>query len=317
MKALVVPTIRQESVQLFLKAWEPCKDWDIIILVEDNPEKTFDVPVDYHFSWKDIDEDLKEDSWIISRRDSAIRSYGFLKAYQFGAEYIFTLDDDCLPVPGIQFCKDHLKNLNETTKWCESVLGFRTRGIPYRNFGNLNKVKFSMGLWEGIPDLDAIHVLADCIGPLKLPETRVMPKDQYFPFCGMNFAFCRDVTPLTYFPLMGKDSPFGRFDDIWFGIICKKICDHLDYAITCGRPYIYHSKASDAFNNLVKEATGIKFNENFWEVIDNIKLQGRWPAFCVAEIGQALSKNEDKYLAKLGEAIRIWTNLFVANQEKN
>jgi hypothetical protein len=140
-----------------------------------------------------------------------------------------------------------------------------------------------------------------------------MPRNQYFPFCGMNFAFTSDVTPLTYFPLMGMNSPYGRFDDIWFGIICKKVCDHLDYHIACGKPYIFHSKASDAFNNLVKEAPGIKFNENFWEIIDGIELKTRTPISCMKEIGQNLEGHENDYLKKLGQAICIWANLFIPN----
>jgi hypothetical protein len=310
MNFLVIPTIRQKNIENFLESWKENKDWDRIVLVEDNPEISFNVEVDYHFSWKEIDEDLKENSWIISRQDSAIRSFGFYKAWELGATNIFTLDDDCLPIEGVPFCQEHIKNLNTTTKWCESVLGFRTRGIPYENFGNLNNVKFSMGLWEGVPDFDAIHMLSNCIKDLNLTETRVMPQGQYFPFCGMNFAFTRDVTPLAYFPLMGKNSPFGRFDDIWFGIICKKICDHLNYSITCGKPYIYHSKASNAFNNLIKEAPGIKFNEFFWEFIDKISLKEKTPILCMKEIGENLETNENNYLNKLGKAIKIWSNLF-------
>jgi reversibly glycosylated polypeptide/UDP-arabinopyranose mutase len=310
MRALVVPTIRLASIKNFLDLWNPIKDWDVTIVVEDNPEKTFDIDVDYHFSWKDIDNDLLEDSWIISRRDSSIRSYGFYKAHQMGADYIFTLDDDCLPLKNQKFCQEHVDNLEKTSKWCESVLGFRTRGIPYKNLGLLENVVFSMGLWEGVPDFDAVHMLADCIGPLRLTETRVMPRGQYFPFCGMNFAFKREVTPMCLFALMGQGSPFGRFDDIWFGVICKKICDHLNYFITCGKPYIYHSKASDAFNNLIKEAPGIKFNENFWQIIDDIVLTGTTSVDCMKEIGDALEKQDEEYLKKFGKAIQIWSNLF-------
>jgi reversibly glycosylated polypeptide/UDP-arabinopyranose mutase len=310
MRALVVPTIRLASIKNFLDLWNPIKDWDITIVVEDNPEKTFDIDVNCHFSWKDIDNDLLEDSWIISRRDSSIRSYGFYKAYQMGADYIFTLDDDCLPLKNQKFCQEHVDNLEKTSKWCESVLGFRTRGIPYKNLGLLENVVFSMGLWEGVPDFDAVHMLADCVGPLRLTETRVMPRGQYFPFCGMNFAFKREVTPMCLFALMGQGSPFGRFDDIWFGVICKKICDHLNYFITCGKPYIYHSKASDAFNNLIKEAPGIKFNENFWQIIDDIVLIGTTSVDCMKEIGDALEKQDEEYLKKFGKAIQIWVNLF-------
>ena len=310
MKVLVVPTIRETSLKKFLDLWLKVEHWDEIIIVEDNPHKSFDVPFEHHYSWNEIEYELGFSSWIISKRDSAIRSFGFLKAHQIGAKYIFTLDDDCLPCEGQKFCEEHIKNLEETPKWTDSVLGFRTRGLPYQNFGKMNNVAFSMGLWEGVPDLDAIHMLTNHTEPLILPKTRIMPKNQYFPFCGMNFAFKREFAVLTYFPLMGKNSPFGRFDDIWFGIICKKICDHLDLAITVGEPYIYHSKASNAFDNLVKEAPGIKFNETFWKIVDSIKLDGKSPTFCMKEIGAGLLSNEDDYISRLGKALDIWANHF-------
>lgn len=313
--ALVVPTIRESSINEFLEIWQSIHGatWDHIVIVEDNPNKTFDLwsaTDKLHLSWEDIENDLGENSWIISRRDSAIRSYGFWKAWQLGADIIYTLDDDCFPAKGHDFVKQHLHNLTNTSKWCESVLGYRTRGLPYHNMGTMDNVMFSMGFWEGVPDLDAIHMLTDHLGKPQFPKTRVMPRGQYFPFCGMNFAFKREVAPLTYFPLMGRDSPYGRFDDIWFGVICKKICDHLDFAITVGEPHIHHSKASNAFVNLVKEAPGIKANETFWESVDIIGLRASTPADCMCEIGVALMENSDQYLAKIGKALTVWSGLF-------
>jgi len=188
-KFLIVPTIRKHSIENFLQSWKDVSDWDCLIIVEDNPEKSFKLDCDFHYSWREIKEDLKEDSWIISRRDSAIRCYGFYKAVQLGADYIFTLDDDCLPCCSKRFCDKHISNLENTTKWCETVLGHRTRGTPYRNKGILKNVKFSLGLWKGNPDFDAITSLSFGCNEINLPTTRVLPHGQYFPFCGMNFAF--------------------------------------------------------------------------------------------------------------------------------
>ncbi len=311
MNILVIPTIRKHSLQDFLDKWQPFATWDKLIIVEDNPEPTFRVDCDAHYSWIDINTELDKDCWIISKRDSAIRSYGFYKAWQAGADFIFTLDDDCLPCDQQEdFCKTHIKNLTETPIWCESIPNYRTRGLPYKNLGKMQNVMFSMGLWEGVPDLDSIHMLTDHLVRPELPKTRVMPQGQYFPFCGMNFAFKREATPLAYFPLMGMESPYSRFDDIWFGVICKKICDHLNYAITVGEPYIYHSKASNAFVNLVKEAPGIKFNEDFWEIIDQCKLYGNTPVECMTELGTQLKHNDCEYISKLGAAMCIWSGLF-------
>jgi len=310
MNVLVVPTIRKECIFKFLQSWQKFENWDEIIVVEDNPEKSFDLDVKYHLTWEDIDNDLKDNAWIISRRDSAIRCYGFLKAYEIGADYIFTLDDDCYPVEGEQFIYEHINNINNTPKWSYSIHEMRTRGLPYDNMGKLTNVMMNVGLWEGVPDLDSVTSFYKNINDFKPPSyTRVMPRDQYFPLCGMNVCFRREIIPLCYFPLMGKDQPFNRFDDIWFGVIAQKICAHLKWNITLGKPHIHHAKASNKFKNLQREATGIEANESFWQMIDKIKLKGETATECMKEIALFFMTEKD-YFGKLGQAIDIWAGLF-------
>ena len=315
MNVLVVPTIREKCIIEFIEAWEMSEHWDEVVVIEDNPEKSFDVNLRHHYSWKEIEETLGEQAWIISRRDSSIRSFGFLMAYRLGAKFIFTLDDDCYPSrsKGLHesyLVAEHIKNLTETPRWVPSVPGQRTRGLPYKNFGKAQNVMLSVGLWEGTPDFDAIQTLSGQSQELNLPETRVMPIGQYFPICGMNLAFRREFTPLTYFMLQGDGYPYRRFDDIWFGVVAKKICDHLGWMITCGKPYVCHTKASDPFVNLVKEAPGVKHNEHFWELIDSIPLTKRTPADCMSEIGAYLETQDDEYHKRLGLAIRTWAGLY-------
>ena len=310
MKAVVVPTNREEGIKSFLKAWEKA-DWDEIIVIEDGPRKSFDLGLEHHYSWKEIGEDLRENSWIFSKRDSAIRSYGFLVAHRMGAEYIFSLDDDCYPEGNDLWCDAHIKRMNQAPRWVGSVLGQRTRGIPYENTGTLENVVFNVGLWTGVPDYDSIQSLSigDTGQHYEPPDSdRIIPSGQYFPFCGMNFAFHRKAAPLCYFPLMGESSPFGRFDDIWFGIIAKKVCDHLGWHISVGRPYVEHIRLSNKFTNLVKEAPGIKFNEEFWEIIDKINLTSRTTVGCMQEIANQLD-HHSLYIPQLGLAIQVWCDL--------
>jgi hypothetical protein len=100
---LVVPSIRAANLKDFLEQTGAEYVFDQVIVVEDNPTRTFDLGDTgardiTHYSWAEIDADLKKDAWIISRRDSAIRSYGFQGAYRIGCrDFIYTLDDDCLP----------------------------------------------------------------------------------------------------------------------------------------------------------------------------------------------------------------------------
>jgi len=310
MNALVVPTIRANCIARFLDEWK-YEQFDDIIIIEDNPEKTFKIGKTHHYSWQEIHDEWGEDSWVFSKRDSAIRAFGFWKAWQMGAEVIFTLDDDCYPLKDEWHVIMHTHNLEETPKWCHLVPDVTTRGLPYFNWGTLQVVA-NVGLWTNVADLDAIHQLTSPILDFNpgVKDNRVIPHGQYFPFTGMNFCFKREVAPMTYFPLMGEGQPYRRFDDIWFGIIFKKVCDHLGYHITVGHPFVDHHKASDPMVNLVKEAPGIPANETFWEKVDEIELTCKNPKDCMFEIGEGLYKNDDAYIKRLGQAITVWAGHF-------
>jgi len=52
----------------------------------------------------------------------------------------------------------------------------------------------------------------------------------------------------------------------------KKISDHLNKSISSGNPIIWHDRASDPKKNILKEESGIKMNENLWQIIDEIVL---------------------------------------------
>jgi reversibly glycosylated polypeptide/UDP-arabinopyranose mutase len=316
MNILVVPTIREDCLKAFFNSWYQ-ELFDKIIIVEDNPKITFKSESVEHYSWNEIEEEWGKNWWIFSRRDSAIRSFGFWKAYQLDAETIFTLDDDCYRIPNQNFIETHLARLNNTPKWVSSIDNLRLRGLPYFNLGKLHNVVLNMGMWTNVADLDAPNQLTKPL-PNFMPPTdvdRIIPNGQYFPLCGMNMAFKREITPLMYFPLMGEGQPYRRFDDIWCGIICKTICDHLKLNISVGHPFVEHKKASDPMVNLVKEAPGIKMNETFWEVINAVNLTALTPKDCMIEMGERLQKccsatADNPYIGKLGEAMTIWASGF-------
>jgi Reversibly glycosylated polypeptide len=319
--ALVIPTNSADRLRAFLNAWHPWP-WDRIIVVQDEPEIDLGPPESLPadeldrievYSWAEIDE-LAPEPGVFSRRDSAIRSFGFWRAWLAGAEIIFTLDDDCYPAED-DLVATHRENLYRTSAWTSSVPGMRVRGLPYRNAGVLAEVQVSVGLWRGIPDLDAVSTLAERdVSPIGGVETRVMPSWQFFPMSGMNLAFRREVTCLMLFAPMGAGQPFARFDDIWCGLLLQRICSHLRYSIVCGRPLVDHRRASDPMVNLVKEAPGIRFNEQLWESIRRLPLTATEPRGCMFEAGSWLSGCPDPYLAAWGEAICGWCKLFEVDQ---
>ena len=169
MNVLVVPTNRLDRLAAFLEAWHPWP-WDRVLVIEDAPDVSFVLPDGIPdgrryerdklkvYSWLEIDRALPQ-AWIISRGDSAIRSYGFWKAWDMGADHIFSLDDDCLPVAE-NHLPEHLDNLYRTAVWESTIPGLRVRGLLYRNLGTLRNAYLSVGLWVDHPDVDAVQSLA-------------------------------------------------------------------------------------------------------------------------------------------------------------
>ena len=129
MNVLVLPTNRPDRASEFLEAWRPFP-WDRVIVVEDAPEVSVPGSGDtvVRYCWRDIDA-MIEHPEIISRRDSAIRAFGFWKAWQMGADYIFTLDDDCFPVSH-DIVDQHIRNIEATPRWGTTVRQLRVRGLP-------------------------------------------------------------------------------------------------------------------------------------------------------------------------------------------
>lgn len=332
--ALVVPTCRdQMRIDDFLIKWAVDPEhspWGDVIIVEDQPSPTLRVSGSHlHLvSHADIaaNENIPDGFKVFSREDSAIRCYGFLYAYHLGADYIFSLDDDCYPIePENIFVTRHVNNLTKRPAWTPSITGFPTRGYPFGYVGFMSdpRVAVSMGLWNNNLDLDSVQSLMamrfeSFYGEkAAFPETsdRVYYHDcrSFVPFCGMNFAFKREFAPLMYFPPMGRDSPYRRFDDIWCGLVLQRALAHLGYNITIGGPKVNHSRASNPFVNLEKEAAGIKANEYYWKLVADIRLTAATPKQCAIEIAHGLATHPaaDTYIKEQwSPGLLAWANLF-------
>ena len=320
---VVIPTVRSLDC---LKYWKNEFEGVYGVIVEDSPSLNIEVPKNifretYHYSWKEIDKELGKKSWIIPRKTSAIRSFGFYKAFKMGADYIITIDDDVYPKEK-NFIGKHIFALNRKIpkRWFPTNPFYPfwyTRGFPYLNCRREEQVVVNHGMWNKNLDLDApTHLLN--LGYQFNNATSFsyfVPKKYYFPLCIMNVSFTKDVTPLFYMLLMGRDrnlKPFGfeRFDDIWAGILMKKVLDHLGLGVMVGSPIIDHKKASDPFENLQKEARGIKYNEEFWKIVDKVKLTKDDPISCYRELIKKAKLPKEDYFILLKKAILEWLELF-------
>ena len=119
----VVASNREKCLHEFLAAWSPAP-WDETIVVEDGPRRSFALGTTFpqplhHFSWAEMAEDVDVVAQTtFSRRDSAIKLYGFWAAVRLGADVLLTLDDDCFPsgTPG-DFLSSHLAALSPRSRW--------------------------------------------------------------------------------------------------------------------------------------------------------------------------------------------------------
>lgn len=286
MIVLVIPCCRKAQFDVFIEKWENFSNAEVdkIIVVWDLPN----TPNEFrnqtnehlfqHYNHSSIPD-------YFSKRDSAIRSFGFLKAWQMGATEIITLDDDCFP-EGNNPIKEHVAILESgINSRFSTIKPLHTRGLPY-NPGCNKSISLNMGLWTNVPDLDALNQVTNGI-PLtyNLPiGTNLLHPDQWIPMCGMNLSFNRIITPLMYFALMGEGTPYSRFDDIWCGLIVFKVMKHLGLNIAYGEPYVHHSRASDKYVNLLKEAPGIEPNEKLWDFIQYLTLKETCVVSCFEEI---------------------------------
>lgn len=302
----------------FLYEWrDQLRDVPIIVVqdVGDKPRPPvgFDVTIVDH---DDVEADLGDGAWIIPSRTSACRSYGYLLAWRQKPDVILTLDTDCYP-DGSDWVGGHRRNLESaaTLDWVNSgAEDILFRGFPYEIRDRM-PVMLSHGLWSGVPDLDAATWLHH--PGLRLPPatgTWTMPRGNFFPMCGMNLAWRAELTPAMYFGLFGPDYGFDQYDDIWAGVLVKRILDHLGMAAVSGYPSVEHRKQSDVYVNLRKQAPGLAMNERFWQVVRDIPLTEKTVANCYRELIEGLPETipdePDGWTATFKRAARIWLGLF-------
>lgn len=301
----------------FLVEWCELRDVPIIVVqdVGDKPRPPagFDVTVVDH---GDMEADLGGDAWIIPTRTSACRSYGYWLAWQRKPDIVVTLDTDCYP-DGSELIGGHTDNLSSTATldWVNSApeIPFY-RGHPY-DIRDAAPVMLSHGLWSEVPDLDAatqLHMPDLRLEPAE--ETATIPRWNFFPMCGMNLAWRVELTPAMYFGLFGPDYGFDCYDDIWAGVLAKRVLDHLGWAAVSGYPSVEHRRQSDVYANLAKQAPGLAMNEHFWRVVRDIPLTAGTVAGCYRELIDGLPDVIDHepsgWTARFIKAASIWLDLF-------
>ncbi len=243
---------------------------------------------------------------VIPERCHAENSFGLLVAYEEGADVIVELDDDVHPA-GWDVLDWHVRNLGGGGAWLvEGASWYNTlenlvldppveaypRGHPYdpscRTGGyswrwvEVGRCAFNMGQWLEVPDLDAVTTLyhgglrgVSRLRSVGMKRSRVVVGEGvFFAACSMNASLRAEAVPAfyqLYMNYMGLD----RFDDIWSGVLLKRVCDALGERVCLGAPLVRHLRTPrDVFRDLRRELEGLAINEWLWRAVAGVEVEG-------------------------------------------
>lgn len=277
------------------------------------PEQT--IPVDWYIvhdgSKYQVDGAAKHILWpdpgMYGHKSSSIRGAGIKQAYEDGAEYIITVDDDC-HIP-LDWAESHVSAGVDTSVWTNTIEGPKVRGYP--DDPTHVHVAITHGVWDGVPDLSGKTQLA-LQGALYRHRGRFEAIQAPFPMSSMNVGFPALVAPLMYFWPMGDREPFDRYEDIWCGMVAQKVLEHHGCRFVNGGAVVYHKRASDTHANIEKEAPGAEVHENLWKYVwdfDNFGLHIYDSyvrmAYYIEEFRSG-REDWDNYFARVARNMRAW-----------
>lgn len=257
--AVVLPTIRPESLARFMTAWQPLFDRHDaqVVIVSDGK-----VPKVNRLSPKQL---MGEYADAVVNFNGGVRNLGFAYVAKHlpEVEYILTLDDDTLPIGDP--IADHVVALNQRVpvSWFSTASEYM-RGFPYK-IRDEAEVVLSHGVWEGVADWDApTQLVKGSHRPVTFPKCPI-PKGIYFPMCIMNVAFKRKMLPYMYQAPPAPEMNIGRTDDIYCGVLAKRVIDEKGWAAVTGYARVHHERESNVYKNLNAEAKTIELMEGLWQ----------------------------------------------------
>ena len=257
------------------------------------------------YNWLDQKRVLGGLVEAIPRGNGACRDFGFLLAWWQSdpGEIVVALDDDCR-IDSDDFASEveaaltvgsRPRPLGAGRHWNVLDLYFDgpdrlfPRGFPYSNragyerceLGDLAEVTpvFSLGLWTGVFDINAIDKIEgpEFVHPearLRVPSA-IVPSGSLISVCSMNMVFRREVIPAAYQLPMAFEIMDGwridRYGDIWGGFVLKRLLDIRSDVMVAGSPMIRHLKEGRVDRNIWQEHIAHLVNDEFISLIEDFE----------------------------------------------
>jgi hypothetical protein len=235
----------------------------------------------------------------------ARRNIAFLEALKWGADVIYSWDDDNLPIDTQHY--DHIRNILRPPVWSGiEVTGAevfrdtghgsvtsdrwfdpgrllipatRHRGFPHARHLSVHassaadvRVGVAAGLIIGDPDIDAttrMEVRPDIGAVHVLGQAGVVvQRDTWTIWNSQNTAIVRELIP-AWFMMPGV----GRHDDIYASLIVQRVARERGYHVHFGQPFCYQQRNEhDLMVDLRAEIDGMENVEKIASALDAFRL---------------------------------------------
>ncbi|GMV52183.1 MAG: hypothetical protein AMXMBFR67_37260 [Nitrospira sp.] len=320
------------------------------IIVDDSPGSIrISHPQFSVYNWEDRRRFLGANEVAIPRGNGACRNLGFYVAWRESSpeELVLALDDDC--VVGPEFPKEVDAILSRAERplvqgdgghfntfdlFDDARLSCRfPRGFPYSQRVGYQPwstttcasrpVAFNVGLWRGIPDVNAIDRLPE--EDINFPTVRlrdasvIVPPGARVSVCSGSMHFRSRLVPAVFqFPMNVELMPgwtINRYGDIWGGFTLKTLMDRRGDAMSVGGPIVHHLRAGPADLNARKEHLAHLVNEEFLSLLNEVGESLTQDTYLemMAQVREELSRRKEKtspilraYLCTLDEALGAW-----------
>ena len=278
MKKFIITTTINTPTEAIRK-FDNNPNWSLIVIGDKKTPKDYNLKNGIYVSPDEQEHYDKSLSDAIGWNCIQRRNFGFLKAYDLGADIIATIDDDNIPLNNWgdeiyvnknieiecydtdQIAFDPLYVTNYKHLWHR---GFPIQLISKRNCKKTKKqitVDIQADFWNGDPDIDAICRIEHA--PICEFEINNFPftSFQFSPFNSQNTFLSKKVLK-DYFMF----PHIGRMDDIW----ASYYVESLDYKVVYGKPTVYQERNDhNLINDMKKEYIGY---ENNLELLKDLKL---------------------------------------------
>lgn len=266
-KVIVTTTINRPTKALMKYA--NMKDWTLVIVGDKKtPHDLYESFSHWIYLSPEYQEKMDNNlSNLIGWNCIQRRNFGFIYAYNYGADIIATIDDDNIPYDSwensLVIDRKVITNeyfSREYNRICDpiSVTGIKKlwhRGYPIQELKNKNKISSlpekaldnfdaQAGFWNGNPDIDAI-----C--RMEHNPTNIRFRKRKFPFCFSIGEFSPFNSQNTFIKRDALKDYFmfphiGRMDDIW----ASYFFEFAKHRVVYTKPTVYQERNE---HNLTKD----------------------------------------------------------------